>query len=400
MTRQDALRLALSDNPTLKVALHQEREAWLAYKLAGRAPSASLSANYMGGTSLNNYGSLNQDVYAGVNENFQPFGNTAWSGRAAYRAYEIAEANVLQTRVTLIQNVKDAFIGLLVAQEQLHVAQENLKLANDVYDITKAKFKAGAGPKMDVLNAEITRATSVQAVIQADGTLRAAEATLAPLLGLSARDTFQAVGADDLPENKLVLGELLEVAKGHPQIVTAEKTLQQSEADVHVQRTQANPSVSLGAIYDLSTLNHNPNIYSVLGTVSIPIDWGQILYGVRQSIETVQEKRVALTGAQLAVVSNLKAAYENYVAAEQNALTYRASVLDPSIELLKMTEVGYKAGALPFQQLLLAEQNLRTARAQYFSLLLSGHQALDALEAAVGASLDTVPNKAGLSKTP
>ena len=41
-----------------------------------------------------------------------------------------------------------------------------------------------------------------------------------------------------------------------------------------------------------------------------------------------------------------------------------------------------------YVQVLISEQTLRQAKAQVLSLLLSGHQALDALEAAVNCTLD------------
>lgn len=393
LTQNDAIRLAFEHNRGLKVAERQEKEAWWAYKIAGKAPSLTVSLNYSGGKSTNNFAGQTRDLNVSATENFAPFGNTAWNGRVAYKAYEIARANVLQTRLTLLQSVKDAFFGLLVAQNQRQVGIENLKLADDLYGITQKKFKAGAGPRMDVLNAEIQRATSVQALTQAEGALRQARAALIPLLELSASsaDNVEATGSADLPDIKVVVAQLLAVAKElHPQILVAQRALDQSRIQVRAARSQANPAVSLGYVYDIPIVDFPATspLYLWSASVSVPFDWGQILYGVRQQQESVREKEHALTNARNVVVANIKETFAAYQAALSNASTYRSSVLDRSEELLAMTRLGYSKGALSFIVLLNAEQNVRAARAQYNALLLSGHQALDALEAAVGVALE------------
>lgn len=102
----------------------------------------------------------------------------------------------------------------------------------------------------------------------------------------------------------------------------------------------------------------------------------------------VEEKRKALDGARLAVSSSVKSALDSYQAALANVETYREKVLQPTEELMAMTRFGYGQGALPFLQVLNAQQTWRTARSQHFSLLLAGRQALDALEAAVGRALE------------
>lgn len=396
-TEDEAVRFALRENHTLKAAERQEQQAYWAWKVAGKVSDMTVALGYTGGKSVNTYNSFTRDAYAVVSQSFGPLSNTAWNGKAAEKAYEAAHANVLATRVTIRQNVKDAFYGLLIAQEQLRVADENLKLANDLFNMTKKKFEVGAGPKMDVLNAEIQQSTAEQAVIQAGGALKQAQAALAPILSMPATEPLQAQGGADLPEVRLVFDRLSNDAQAnHPQIVMAIKTVEQSQLQVHATRSQINPTPSVSYVYDPGPVLFGGPVtgpeYIWLGQLSFPLDWGQIRYGVRQQQAVVKANQETLQATRLSIASNVKSAWEGWLTAKENASTYLKKVLDPSEKLVTITTRGFKSGALPLLQLVVAEQNLRTARTQYYALLLTGHQALDALEAAVGETLDQTQN--------
>ena len=385
LTLQQALDAALAHNPTLQVAQAQEREAYWAWKLAASTASTEVTLNHTFGTNniVPNNGT-NNDYNVSVAEQFAPLGFTGWSGRAAEAGWHAARANVLQTRATLMENVRDAFFGVLIAQEQLRIAHDNLELANQIYHVAERRFSEGAGPRMDLVNAEVQQSTSEQSVIQQEAALKVAQSVLTPLLGLAPSPAPQVQGKLELPVLTLNLDALQKIAaQFNPQLEAARLLIEQSALQVRANRAQANISPGILYNYDLTTRD----LYMVLLTLQAPIDWGVIRNQVHQQENVVREKQAAAQEAILTVQASLKTAFDNYAASVRNSSVYVNKVLKPSEELVRMTRVGFAEGATPYVQVLLAEQNLRTARNQYLTLLLSGHQALDALEAATGTTL-------------
>jgi cobalt-zinc-cadmium efflux system outer membrane protein len=381
-TLKQALDLALAQSPTLKVAELQEREAWWGYRLGVSLPSGSFELDYTGGNNPSaTSNGLAQDYTITYSQTFGSIGQIALTGKSAYQGWQIARANTRLTRITLVQQVKDAFYGVLISQYEVDVARENLELADRILDLAKKQFEAGGGPRMDLLNAQIQQAASEQAYVQAVASLKQAQNALAPLLGLRAREVVAVEGDPALPMLPLVLAALESTAlDANPQIEIAAKTLEQSVTNVKLARVQALPAPALSYTYDLRTTP----FYWFGASIAVPLDWGQIKHQVRQQLVTVAEKKEALESARLTVSSAVKTAYDNYQTTIVGVEAYRKNVLSPSEELMKMTQFGYKEGALPFLQVLNAQQTLRQARTQYYQLLLTGHQALDALEAAVG----------------
>lgn len=389
LTLRQAIDLALAANTSIKVAEAQEREAWYAWRSASAIPPATIALNGTSGsnTTPTNNG-LNQEMYFVVQESLGPLGAVHLNATAARQAYRGAQAATAAARITAVQNVKDAFYGLLSAQAQVQVAEDNLKLANDIYRGAQKRFKLGAGPRMDLVNALIQQSSAEQTLVSAQGTLHQAQATLAPLLGLSAAQSLEASGAFELPSMSAEFSTLLAVAERlHPQIFQAAEAEKQQETQVAIARNQFSPTPSMFYNYDVTNITQTP-LYLFGLSLSIPIDFGQMRNQVAQQVAAVQEKQYALQAAQLSVASSVKGSWDAYQAAMTNASVYKTKVLDPSEQLLTMTRYGFNEGAVPYLNVLNAEQTLRQARLQYLTLLQSGHQALDALEAAVGQSLE------------
>ena len=347
LTLREALELATGQNPTLKAVQAQEQGAWWAYRTGVSLPPATLTLTYMdGNNTMPTMSGVVPDYSVMVNQSFGPVRSTALMGLSARQGYEAARAMTRQAHLALVQGVKDAFYGLLVAQEQMGVARENQDLAQHILDLARKRFESGAGPRMDLLNAQVQQATSEQAAIQATNALKQAQTSLAPWLGLGAGEPLVATGTTTLPSLPLVHAVLEQVAlQSNPRVEIATRALEQSQTQVRLARSQSNPTPSLFYIYDLRLTP----LYTVGAAISFPLDWGQIRNNVRQQQAVVEEKRKALDGARLAVSSSVKSALDSYQAALANVETYREKVLKPTEELMAMTQFGLRPGspALP-----------------------------------------------------
>ena len=388
LTVTQTVTRAWQANPEILAADSRVRQAYWALEEADSLPSSSVGlGSYQGNGqafSNGNYISANRsDYYVWLLQPFRPLGSTGTGQRLAYHQLHQAQSEATLARIQLAQRSKDAYYKLMAAEQQLQVAQKNLELAEQVLNTTQLRFSKGSGPRLDEINATIQRNRSRQDVTLARGQWAQAQAQLAPLVGLAAENHLQTDGVLDPPPGQYLYDTLLELARQHPRLqVARDAQLQSNQARVLAEQ-QNNPTPNLMAVYDMV----RPS-YLVQLTLSIPIDWGVIGNDVRRKREIEVEKEQLLQREKLALSSDLRQAYASYQATYDNAISYNEEVLKPSEESTRITEYGYRRGALPYLQLLATQQQLSNIRKDYIERQLAVHLSLDALEAVVGRQLE------------
>lgn len=391
---------AWAESPDVKASDSRVRQAYWALQGSDALPATQLGVGTMHGSgsalSSQSYGSgTSSDFYLYLTQSFSPLNTPNTARRIAFRNFTQAQQAAVLTRIQLAQKVKDAFYTLMAAQEQVRTAESNLDLARQVLNTTETRYKAGAGPRLDQINATVQYNRSFQDLTLANSQLRQAQAKLAPLLALAPQSQIETDGHLAPPACEFLYEKLVEMARLHPRLQAAEEALEQSAWQRKLAEQQSNPTPGILAVYDLQ----QPS-WLVQLTLSIPIDWGGIRNDVRNKAEAEKEKSEFLYSERFALASDLRASFEAYQAAYLNATTYVDGVLKPAEESTRITEFGYKRGAVPFLQLLAAQQQQVSVRKDFIDRQLSVHLALDALEAAVGRQLEAYPAEAGPNPLP
>lgn len=378
LTLGDALQQAETHNGDLAAARAREQQADAQARGAGSLPTAQLGLAGLGGNGPglvnSNYSNLfRDDYYVFWNQSSGPFGSLGSKKRSAQFRHQAAQQEVLSQRLQLEQAVKDEFYRLLAAQQRLEVNQRNLELAEEVLRIAQVRHKVGQVPRLDLMSAEVERNRAQQELVTATAELRQSKARLGPLLGQSPQD-LQAEG--DLTPSAEPLPQPLQE---HPRLAAASAELQQARQETLLAAQQGNPSANLNLVHDLVVPN-----YVLQVTLAIPIDWGELghEYAARQAAEKEAEAKLEHLRKQLE--SELEVARSAYQSALENQSSYRQKVLDPAEEMARVTEKGYRKGALPYAQLLVAQRLVSDLRRQFIDKQLEVQLALDALQAALG----------------
>ncbi len=382
LTLGDALQQAEAHNGELAAARAREQQAAAQAKGAGALPTAQFGVGGLGGNgpglTNSNYSNLfRDDYYVFLNQSTGPFGSIGSKRRSAEFRHQAAQQAVLTQQLTLEQSVKDEFYRLLAAQQRLEVNQRNLELAEEVLRIAKTRHKVGQVPRLDLMSAEVERNRAQQELVTAASELRQSKARLAPLLGDSPQD-LQAEG-DLTPSTPQLIHKDLQA---HPRLAAAQAELQQARQETLLAAQQGNPSANLNLVHDLVIPN-----YVLQVTLSVPLDWGELgyEYAARQAAEKEAEAKLGQLQKQLE--SELEVARGTYESALENQSSYREKVLDPAEEMARVTEKGYRKGALPYAQLLIAQRLVSDLRRQFIDKQLEVQLALDALQAALGQHL-------------
>lgn len=389
LTLVQALQQAYAHNTDIQVARSAVNQAYWRYYTAVSQPSGEVSLGLLGGfgQAIQNHdnSSLTNDEYVQATQTFLAFGVLATSRSRAMQDYQGTVADLGTARITLYQQTKDAFYELLASQELQRVSRQNFELAQQVHKLAQIRFDSGASPRLDVINSDVDLGRARQDLLNARSRLVAAQAGLNLLLGTPPAQPVTVQGAFySQPFLKSDYPQLLALADRSSPIESARHAVQFSKLDALLTDQGNNPYFNVAVLFDFPTTS-----YYVNGQFNLPLDWGQTRNAAREKREIALQARYTLQDTALTQAASLQSAYTAYLNAFEGATTYASTVLFPSEEAYNMTRTGYMRGALPFIQVINAEQTLFSARLGYLDVLLKLRNAFHQVELAAGRELET-----------
>ena len=199
LTLDKAIELALSENPTIKVAEKEielkkvsQNEAW-----QNLLPTASINGtvNYAIKAAEMNLGG--QTFKMGKDD------ASTWNGAlqvalpvfapAIYKSMSLTKADVelaveksRASKLDMVNQVTNAFYQLLLAQDSYEVLQENYKLTEENFNIVNAKYIQGSVSEYDKISAEVQKNNAWPTVISGRNAVEIAKLQLKVLMGITA----------------------------------------------------------------------------------------------------------------------------------------------------------------------------------------------------------------------
>lgn len=204
LTLDKALEIALSENPSIKVADkeiekvdYSRKEAW-----AGLIPSISAEGSYsrnvkkpvlflsedmagsMGGSSTIEIGSDNS--YSAALSAAMPLFNMTLFKSIQMTEVEMKSAleSARQSRINMINEVKKAYYNCLLANDSYNVMLRSLQNARENYENTRKMYDQGAAAEYDVIRSEVQVRNLEPSVTEAKNGRKIAGLMLKILLGV------------------------------------------------------------------------------------------------------------------------------------------------------------------------------------------------------------------------
>ena len=389
LTEADAVRIGLARNPQSAAGQAGVAAAAANYRSIAAFPSLNLGAtHYAGSSPAPTLNGLTSDTVLDLGDTFDTSGQRRFQAAGARAQYNATEYQLEETRLTLTQQIRDAYWSLAAARAQTQIAQENLQDVQRVNQLTAVQLQAGSSPRVDVVRSGIDVVNAQQASISARG---AEQVALSALNTLLARPPLAPVQlADSLAETSVTpalfinlpaLPDLTRTAIANRPVVKAAQE-QVAAADYTLKQTRA-------ARYPDTSLDYQRSVQNSLQTVivglSVPIvDFGANRNAIQSADQAKKQAEFLLQQAQQQVAQQSAQAYTDYTQAEQLTAAYPAQILNPSETLLNMSEVGYKQGATGILPVIDAENTLRNARVGYINSLLALYRARNEILAATG----------------
>jgi len=302
--------------------------------------------------------------------------------QAARDQTAVTRAQVTDAERTLIFNVGQQFVSVLLAESTLEFALQDLKSFQQTVDISQAQLRAGALSEGDYLKIKLQ-------LLQFQTDVSSARlAKVQALIGLR-----EFLGYSAVPANFDVIGELeyqplkanaedlqMKALRERPDYRAAE--LGVTAAQSQIQLAKANAKVDVTGTYDFTHVS-GENTASLFANFELPIfnrNQGEIArtgYALTQA----QEQQQATSDTVLSDVSN---AFEAVKSNDEVVQLYTSGYLKQAQDSRDISEYAYKRGAASLLDFLDAERSYRAVQLAYRQALSSYMTALEQLKEAVG----------------
>ncbi|WP_341328081.1 TolC family protein [Methylotuvimicrobium sp. KM2] len=386
-TLEDAISLALQNNPDLQIAHERigQAQAQLGEAFAAFYPQAQIRMSYehtdnpsrafgmiISQRRLNLDGSTNFNQPGGT-DNYRPEvvatyslfrgGQDYQAAKAAELGVEAAELQESAVRNQLIEAVTSTYYGLLASAEAHKVALNSIKAVDSELRQSKNQYEAGALLKSDVLSLEVQLAETQDAEIQAANAIELTRTGLKTLLGLNADEAFefeQASAALQIPENHESFDDLLNRAiKERPEIAAAYKRVEIAERKLSAAKgahlPRANAYVSYGS--DSKNIDFSTNRDNVTAGVMVEMDLFSgfgTSEAVKKAEHQLNEAQKAHTQTKLAIENEVKTAHLKFREALARLNVTRAAIASAE-EALRLVNQQRQAGAATVTRYIEAE---------------------------------------------
>ena len=331
ITLQDAVRIALSDNPTIKVAgqeilLKKEarREAY-----AGLFPEASLVGSYSRAIKKQSFAMMGEVIEVGTDNTYS--GGLSVSlpvfAPALYKSISLTSTDVnlaveksRASRLDMVNQVTKAFFQLLLAQDSYEVLLKSYKQSEDNYNVVKAKYEQGTVSEYDKISADVQMRSLKPTVVSARNGVNLANLQLKVLMGMES-DVKVAVEGN-LKDYEMSM--FTRQAMPRPDNLINNSTLKQLELNA----LQLKQTLSASFQYMYTSMNDNFKFkeydwrpYSTIGlNLSIPLFKGSNFTQLKQTriqMKQLEENRInterQLTMQATSYLDNMAASTEQVV---------------------------------------------------------------------------------------
>lgn len=214
LTLDEALEIALSENPTVRVAdMEVERYDYVRRQTWGALlPQLSASGNYSrsivksemrGGLSFgaDNTFALQGDLTLPL---FAPTVYRTLKMNDTQRAAAVESAR--SSRIDLVAEVRKAFYNILLAEQSLAVLHESQATVRRTVDDTQVQYDHGLASEYDLLTAQVQLSNLRPTILQTENSIRLAKLMLKMYLSIPEEVEIEVVGELDALRDEVLAG--------------------------------------------------------------------------------------------------------------------------------------------------------------------------------------------------
>jgi cobalt-zinc-cadmium efflux system outer membrane protein len=365
ITLDDAITLAEEFNPGVIANRGREEAARAGIVTARQFPNPSVDVNAGPQRPRNDSGTLSGTAWGvGVAQPIEYPSVRDSRRRTAEANLGSVEAGTVAFRAQLLAQVRTNFYEVLQRQEQLGIAEADLKLLGEIRDRVGLRAKLGESPRLDLVRTETEVLNSQRARDTAAIRVTQAKLALANLIGLSPDEDYAVRGSisGSVPLPKLE--ELrTRATRDNPQIQQALAEQERARNRLQLERDLRVPAPTLQAGYV-----QEPDKEVTRFGVAIPIPiFNQRQGQIAEALAEVKVAEAVLRTRELALAREMDAAYGRFLVARKQVETFEGGLLERAQRTLEAAEAAYRFGERGIIEYLDAQRTFRAVRQDYLN---------------------------------
>jgi outer membrane protein TolC len=250
----------------------------------------------------------------------------------------------------------------------------NVDLLQQIYDATKAKYKAGTASQIDLSESAARLAVSKASVPKLEADIKTQCNGLSVLLGEAPgpmQEELAASGPIPLIEGETAIGIPSDLLRRRADVLQAERLLMAATADIGVAEAGYYPDLRLNGTFGIASTDFSGlgDISNQTYTVGPSLTWNFFNGGMVTS--QVQLKQAVALGAALQwrlallnAASQVQSALDNYAGARLQVKAYTETLSDTR-NVYDLALSRYKAGTIDVTKLLSLAQYVLEAESGY-----------------------------------
>jgi outer membrane protein TolC len=284
----------------------------------------------------------------------------------------------------IIFSVKEAFYALLLAQEKLRYAEDNLELARDFAEKTDLKFEAGEVARVEALRARVEAAGAETEVRAARNDARVAQALLNFLLARRESEPIEVQGDLKAPPIPLDLEALTRTAFDYrPEIRAVRAALEREEIARGLAKQSYVPDFEIGIFRH--KFEGEPTTWQVVFAFPVPLYFWQPKQGeIAEAQANIRALQREVEHIENFISLEVEQAYRDAVTASNQIELFEKDILTQAEEVYNMFFFSYQEGEIGGLELIAARLTLMEARKSYADALFGYSVALAAVQKAIG----------------
>ncbi|OAM29979.1 transporter [Eikenella longinqua] len=324
----DLVQQALANNVNLKQAAINVNKALYQANILGAnlvpAYNASLGAN----ASRNLDTRANSHSYSsqlGLSYELDLWRRLNATASAQVWEQRATEQDLAATRLTVVNNVADAYFQVAYLNEAIKLAEQSVGHYQQILQIAHSKYRHGRSASIEVTQAEQSLLSAQNSLLSLRQSRENAEATLRNLLNLRPGQQMAVQPADfSLPEGgKVDLNVPVSTISARPDLIAADYRLQSALKSQQAQYRSWYPSISLNAALSTSS-EHSRNFFNVPilgGSVSLNLpflNWHTLRWRDRSAEADFENAKLAFEKALTTALNEVQTNYSQYQSSRQS----------------------------------------------------------------------------------
>ena len=384
---QEAIQIALSENPTIKVAdqeIQLKKEAnreviW------GLLPEVSLVGSFNHTIEKQSFAIMGEVMRVGTMNNASG-GLTASLpvfAPALYQSMKLTKNDVKlamekarSSRLDMVNQVTKAFYQLLLAQDSYKVLQKSYKQSEDNFNVVNAKFQQGTVSEYDKISADVQMRSLKPNVVSAGNGVNLAMLQLKVLLGMES--DVPVVVEGNLKDYEMAM--FTRQAQPRPaDIVGGNTTLRQLDLNqdmlkrnLKLKYTNFMPTLALSFQYMYTSMSENWQIshykwnpYATIGlSLSIPLFKGGNFSQVKQAKLQLKQLDMTRINTERQLKMQAQSYLDNMAASTEQVVSNKEAVLQAE-KGRTIAEKRYEVGRGTILELNSSEVALTQAQLTY-----------------------------------